>query len=183
MRCFAEALVRRRRSKKRFACCVALAMTLAMPWLSPNSYGGDAIGVTERLYAQSDQMPRGELFIETASGKRRFEIEIARTRQQQQRGLMFRTELAANAGMLFVYPLEHEIVMWMKNTLIPLDMLFIGSDGRITHIAERRTPLSEDHIFSRGPARSVLELRGGTVNLLRIKPGDLVRSEALETSS
>ena len=162
---------------RRVATAIAFAALLLTPFSLVYS------GAIQSQRAQSAELPRGELFIDTASGERRFAIEIARTPNHRRQGLMFRTELAADAGMLFVYESEREITMWMKNTLIPLDMLFIGDDGRIARIAERTTPMSEEHIFSRGSVRAVLELRGGTVNLLHIKTGDKVRSEALETRS
>ncbi len=76
--------------------------------------------------------------------------------------------------MLFVYPSDAPVSMWMKNTFIPLDMFFIGSDGRITHIAERTVPQSTELIGSNGPVRAVLELNGGTASRLGIKPGDRV---------
>ncbi len=184
MRRFADASVRRRATRVMLVRQVAAAIAFAALWLVPVSSGyGDAAGAVGSRIVQSDALPRGELFIDTARGERRFEIEIARTGDHRRRGLMFRAELAADAGMLFVYQGERDIVMWMKNTLISLDMLFIDGDGRIARIAERTTPMSEERIRSGGPMRAVLELRGGTVNLLRIKPGNRVRSEALNLGS
>ncbi|MGH6961849.1 MAG: DUF192 domain-containing protein [Dongiaceae bacterium] len=121
---------------------------------------------------------RDELIVETADGAHRFAVELATTAEQRSQGLMFRPHLAADAGMLFVYPRERTITMWMKNTLIPLDMLFIAADGRIIHIAERTIPKSMATISSEGPARGVLELNGGTAARLGIKPGDRVRYAA-----
>jgi len=119
---------------------------------------------------------RSELQIETKSGERhRFDIEVARTAQQRARGLMFREELAPDAGMLFINPGDQEIRMWMKNTLIPLDMLFVGADGRILKIVENTVPLSEDIITSGVAARAVIEVNGGTSERLGIEPGDRVR--------
>lgn len=122
----------------------------------------------------------GELTIETAAGERHsFTIEIARTVAQRARGLMFRESMPPDAGMLFLYPAEQQIRMWMKNTLIPLDMLFVASDGRILEIAERTEPLSEEIIASSGAARAVIELNGGTAERLGIRPGDRVRHALL----
>ena len=87
---------------------------------------------------------------------------------------MYRQRLAADAGMLFLYPAARPVSMWMKNTLIPLDMLFIGDDGRILHIAERAIPGSTATISSMQPARAVLELNGGTAARLKIQVGDRV---------
>ena len=91
-------------------------------------------------------MPVEQLEIETASGVRAFVVEVAKTPEEQGRGLMYRREMAPNAGMLFVYPSGGRVTMWMKNTYIPLDMVFIGADGRITHIVERTVPLSNELI-------------------------------------
>jgi uncharacterized membrane protein (UPF0127 family) len=118
---------------------------------------------------------RAELTIETATGEAHpFQVEVARTITQRARGLMFRESMAPDAGMLFVYPAEQQIRMWMKNTLIPLDMLFVASDGRILDIAADAVPLSETVIASPGPARAVIELNGGTARRLGIRSGDRV---------
>jgi uncharacterized membrane protein (UPF0127 family) len=117
---------------------------------------------------------RGELDIETARGRHHFVIELATTADQQIQGLMFRRALAPDAGMLFLYEDDHEIQMWMKNTLIPLDMIFIRADGTILSIAERTVPGSLATIPSQGPARAVLEVNGGTAARLGIRPGDRV---------
>jgi hypothetical protein len=89
---------------------------------------------------------------------------------------MHRTSLAENSGMLFDFRPRNEIQsMWMKNTLIPLDMAFIGADGRIVKIAEMTTPRSLQSIRSEAPAVAVLEVNGGKLSALGVKPGDLVR--------
>lgn len=116
------------------------------------------------------------LTIVTASGNHEFHIEIADTPETQARGLMFRKSLNTDAGMLFIYPNNEMITMWMKNTYIPLDMIFINENGRITHIAERTVPMSTAIIRSNGPARAVLEVNGGTADRLRIAEGDRVLS-------
>ena len=116
----------------------------------------------------------GKLTIETAKGKRDFNIEIARTPDQQRQGLMWRQKLAPDAGMLFIYDVEMPVSMWMSNTLIPLDMLFIAGDGKIVRIAERTVPRSEEIISAGRAVQYVLELNGGTASRLGIKPGDKV---------
>ncbi len=116
---------------------------------------------------------------EASSGRHEFTVEIARTRRQQAQGLMFRRRLAGNAGMLFVYQRVGMVSMWMRNTYIPLDMLFVGADGKIAHIAQRTTPHSLETISSTEPVKSVLELNAGTVARLKIKIGDQVSSPAL----
>ena len=125
---------------------------------------------------------RGEIEIETRQGRHHFAVELATTPDQQVQGLMFRRALAPDAGMLFLYDDEHEIQMWMKNTLIPLDMIFIKADGRILSVAERTVPQSLATIGSKGPARAVLEVNGGTVSRLGIKPGDRIVHPAFPRS-
>jgi uncharacterized protein len=121
----------------------------------------------------------GTLTIASATGTHEFKIEIARSEAQKEQGLMFRPRLAADAGMLFVYARPEPVAMWMKNTLIPLDMLFVGADGRIMNVAQRAVPHSLQPIYSAGPALAVVELNGGTADRLGIKPGDRVSSAAL----
>jgi uncharacterized protein len=118
--------------------------------------------------------PPQPLEIATAAGVLTFAIELAETTEQRQHGLMFRKELLAGTGMLFDFKADQEIGMWMMNTYIPLDMLFIKADGRIHRIAENTEPHSTRTIPSMGPVRAVLELPGGTVRKLGIKAGDLV---------
>ena len=99
-------------------------------------------------------------------------VELALTSESQQRGLMFRTELAESSGMLFVFSDETERTFWMSNTPIPLDILYIRSDATIVSIAARTTPYSEKTIPSRGPARYVLEVPGGWAERHGVKSGD-----------
>jgi len=124
--------------------------------------------------AQAQTFERDQLAIETAGGAQQFAVELALTSEQRMQGLMYRQRLPADAGMLFLYPAARPVSMWMKNTLIPLDMLFIGDDGRILHIAERAIPGSTATISSMQPARAVLELNGGTAARLKIQVGDRV---------
>jgi hypothetical protein len=125
---------------------------------------------------------RDELTIESAAGSHRFAVEVAVTPAQRAQGLMFRERLPADAGMLFLYPSEQIVSMWMKNTLIPLDMLFIAEDGRIVHIAERAVPGSMATISSGQPVRAVLELNGGTAARMKIAPGDRVLHQTFGTA-
>jgi uncharacterized membrane protein (UPF0127 family) len=103
-----------------------------------------------------------------------FAVELAVNDEQRARGLMYRRELPEGRGMLFDFMREQEISMWMQNTYIPLDMIFIRGDGRILRIAENTEPLSTRVISSGGPARAVLEVIGGTAKKLGIAPGDRV---------
>ncbi len=112
--------------------------------------------------------------IASKTGVHAFQVEMAITSEEKERGLMFRRELPDGHGMLFDFMVDQNVAFWMKNTYIPLDMLFIRSDGRILRIAENTEPLSERNIPSGGPVRAVLEVIGGTAKKLGIAPGDRV---------
>lgn len=114
----------------------------------------------------------------TTGGVHAFEVEIADTPERQTLGLMYRTALPETKGMLFVHPDERELAMWMRNTYIPLDMVFIRADGTVHRIEARTEPLSERTISSDGPVLAVLELAGGVAERLGLKPGDRVRHRA-----
>lgn len=116
----------------------------------------------------------------TSGGKvHSFLVELATTSAQHSKGLMYRKYLGPEQGMLFIYRKPQRVSMWMKNTFIPLDMIFINSDGSIARIAERAVPHSETVIPSGGRVRAVLEVRAGTADRLGLKPGDLVEHPAL----
>jgi uncharacterized membrane protein (UPF0127 family) len=104
-----------------------------------------------------------------------FSVELALTPQQQAYGLMNRTSMPQDHGMLFVFGDEAERGFWMKNTLIPLDMVFIKKNGVIHHIHENAIPHDLTTNYSKGPVMAVLELNGGTSARLNIKPGDVVK--------
>ena len=114
------------------------------------------------------------LEIVTKNGVQVFSVEMATTEEEKQTGLMYRKELPDGKGMLFDFNPEQEISMWMKNTYVSLDMIFIRADGRILRIAENTEPLSTKIISSRGPARAVLEVVAGTAQKYGIRPGDRV---------
>ncbi len=117
-----------------------------------------------------------KLEIRTASGRTvHFSVEVVDSEATRERGLMFRKSMAPNAGMLFDFVRPQQVSFWMKNTYIPLDMLFIAQDGAILNIAERTTPFSETPVPSAGPIRGVLEINGGRSAELGIAPGDKVR--------
>ncbi|MEG9862077.1 MAG: DUF192 domain-containing protein [Parvularculales bacterium] len=124
----------------------------------------------------SDRIPE-TLVIETSEGKRAFTIEIARTPNEQKRGLMFRASLPENHGMLFAYRQDQEITMWMANTPIPLDILFIRRNGKIAKIETMTEPYSRKTISSGVNVRAVLEIAGGGAERLGIKSGDIVRHD------
>ena len=130
--------------------------------------------------AALESFQKSKLTVETAGGgKFRFDVELALTPGQQAQGLMYRRTMAADAGMLFIYDRVQPASFWMKNTLIPLDMLFVAADGRIVNIHERAVPESLDSVNSDGPVKAILELNGGMAARLGIRPGDRVVSADL----
>ena len=114
------------------------------------------------------------LEIRSATGTHHFTVEVARTPDQQSQGLMFRSALAADMGMIFPFPNPRMASFWMRNTLIPLDMIFIRVDGTIARIAANTVPHSEDSVSSGEPVAAVLEIKGGRAAELGISEGDLV---------
>ncbi len=114
------------------------------------------------------------LEIVTKSGVKVFNVEIARTTEEREQGLMYRKELPDGQGMLFDFSPQQEVSMWMKNTYVSLDMIFIRADGRILRIAENTKPLSERIISSGGPVKAVLEVVAGTARKDGIAAGDRV---------
>jgi uncharacterized membrane protein (UPF0127 family) len=114
------------------------------------------------------------LEIVTKNGVQVFSVEMATTAQEKETGLMYRKELPDGKGMLFDFSPEQQVSMWMKNTYISLDMIFIRADGRILRIAENTEPLSTRIIPSGGPAKGVLEVIAGTAKKYGIAPGDRV---------
>jgi len=120
-------------------------------------------------------LEKSALTIETATGaKLRFQVELARTPDEQAQGLMYRKSMAADAGMLFIYAQPREAGFWMKNTYLPLDLLFIESDGRVERIHANAEPLSTAPIEGPVRTKAVLEINGGTAARLGIRPGDRV---------
>ena len=113
------------------------------------------------------------LTINSANGKHRFTVEVARTAEQQETGMMFRRALAPNRGMIFPYDPPQFVAFWMKNTLIALDMIFIRADGKIARIATAK-PLDETPVPSGDTVVAVLEIRGGRSAQLGIRAGDRV---------
>jgi hypothetical protein len=114
------------------------------------------------------------LEIVTKNGVQVFSVEMATTAEEKETGLMYRKELPDGKGMLFDFSPEQQVSMWMKNTYISLDMIFIRADGRILRIAENTEPLSTRIIPSGGPAKGVLEVIAGTAKKYGIAPGDRV---------
>jgi uncharacterized protein len=118
-----------------------------------------------------------DLVVDRGGKKLPFKVELADTTEAQAKGLMFRTELGDNEGMIFPSDTPQQRSFWMKNTPLSLDIIFIGTDGRILNIAANTTPYSLDSVSSKGMASGVLELRAGRAKALGIVPGDLVSYE------
>ena len=116
------------------------------------------------------------LTLVTASGEHAFQVEVMRNDADRARGLMERRFMPANRGMLFDFEDDQPVSMWMKNTYIPLDMVFIDRKGTVRNIAANTEPLSERTVSSEGPVRAVLEINAGTSAKIGLKPGDKVRN-------
>lgn len=137
-------------------------------------YQAAAFVIFALLALPSSAAERGTLEIVSKTGVHVFAVEVVSNDVERAKGLMFRKELPEGQGMLFDFQRDQEIAMWMRNTYIPLDMIFIAGDGRIRRIAENTEPMSERIIPSGGPVRGVLEVIGGTARKLGIAPGDRV---------
>ena len=132
---------------------------------------GNGTAVSERSPAGLEQVP---LTIQSRSGTHRFTVEVARTPEQQAQGLMHRQSLAPDRGMLFPYDPPQNASFWMKNTLIPLDLIFVREDGTVALIFANTVPMSLDPIPSLEPVAAVLEIAGGRAAELGIQAGDKV---------
>ena len=114
------------------------------------------------------------LAVVTASGRHVFQVEVMRTPDERSKGLMFRRFMPQDRGMLFDFQRSEPVAMWMQNTFIPLDMVFIRSDGTVARVAERTEPLSTRTIPSGEPVLSVLEVNAGIAETIGLKAGDRV---------
>jgi uncharacterized membrane protein (UPF0127 family) len=128
--------------------------------------------------AQADNWFHVDVVSDT--GVHGFTVEIADTPEEQRRGLMYRRELAADAGMLFLYEREEPLSYWMHNTYISLDIIYIDSEGRIVSIQRNAQPLSDISLPSYEPAIAALEVNGGTADQLGFGEGDIVRHPFFE---
>lgn len=150
-----------------------LVLATVISFLGALTFGG----VTAAL----ETFPSSRLAISSAGKTHSFTVELAATESRRTQGLMWRRHLATDRGMLFIYAHDQVLQMWMKNTLIPLDMLFIGRGGIIVAIHERAVPRSLRIISSGRRVRAVLELNGGTASRLGLRPGDKVLHQAFGT--
>jgi hypothetical protein len=151
-----------------FAAVLSLGAACAPSAEAPSAGSAPAAATTGEAALET-------LVIETDRGPVRLNVEIADTPEERRQGLMFRESLADDHGMLFDFDPPEMASFWMRNTLISLDIIFIGPDGRILNIARRAAPYSLDPIPANGLTRGVLEIRGGRADELGIAPGDRVR--------
>ncbi len=132
-------------------------------------------GVTPTNTPRAQSLDVEDLSILTVDGaEHNFKVEVARDKEQQRIGMMFRNNVPDHTGMLFLFPKEAERTFWMRNTWVPLDMIFVRRDGIISHIHYNAEENSLEHIPSNGPAMAVLEIAGGEAERLRIHIGDRI---------
>ncbi len=146
---------------------ILIALTVAAP-------AGVASPIAAYAQAAAKQAALEPMRIRTQSGDHLFSVEVMRTDPERERGLMYRRFLPADRGMLFDFKSEQSVAMWMKNTYIPLDMVFISRAGVVVNIAENAEPLSERIIPSNAPSYAVLELNAGIARSIGLKRGDRV---------
>lgn len=147
---------------------------------SPEAY---AATPREQLNPKAAQaLPESPLTITSGDKTHRFTVELADDDTERGIGLMHRDKMAADHGMLFDFEAPRRVGFWMRNTFIPLDMLFVKSDGEIVHIRENIQPHTEDTVGPDRPVRAVLELNAGTVKRLGLKVGDVIHHAALRNT-
>jgi uncharacterized membrane protein (UPF0127 family) len=148
------------------------ALACALAACSPGA-GGAAPAAPRTVHPQSglEVIP---LTVTSAAGVRSFRVEVARSASEQAKGLMFRTRLGPDEGMIFPMDPPRGASFWMKNTVIPLDLIFVAPDGRISNIAANAVPYDLNPLTSIGPVKAVLEIAGGRAAELGIAPGDKV---------
>lgn len=153
------------------ALCLTLAVTIA------------GVGLAVPPPARADGLARETVVVATSTGEHRFDVEIAERDETRMRGLMFRQSLAPRAGMLFLYSGEQPVSMWMRNTYISLDMIFIKGDGTVHRIEENTEPFSERIVDSGDPVLAVLEIKAGVAAEIGLKPGDRVRHRRFKAAA
>ncbi|MEP7351413.1 MAG: DUF192 domain-containing protein [Sphingorhabdus sp.] len=161
-----------------YICAIALAIsTLAVGCSLPANGGtqGKTCSAGEQSGTSEAGLGQVTLCITSGSKTRAFTVEVAANSMEQAKGMMFRTELADNRGMIFPFPEARMASFWMKNTVIPLDIIFIRANGTIESIAENAIPYSTVPVEAGEPVTAVLELRGGLAAELGIGAGDKVR--------
>ncbi len=132
------------------------------------------IAVMTSAHGQSNGMPLGAVLVKTEKGQFIFNVERAETVSARALGLMHRGYMADNHGMLFTWPQTRHITMWMANTVLSLDIVFIKKDQTVLRVESNTVPFSHERIPSGGPAKQVLELNAGAAKRIGLKPGDFV---------
>ncbi len=151
------------------------ALALGIWLLAGGAFGARPLPAQETGIEPLSAFPQSTLAIRTTRGKvLDFRIWSADNARRREQGLMFVRDMDDHAGMLFIFPTDQRVTMWMKNTYLPLDIVFIDAKGRIEAIARNATPLSESLISPPVAAHAVLELKGGIADRLDIREGDLV---------
>lgn len=151
-----------------------LAIALALAACSPKADGATKAATAAPAVHPESGLPVVPLTVGHGDRRYVFRVEVARSGPEQEKGLMFRTRMATNEGMIFPMDPPRQAAFWMKNTVIPLDIVFIGEDHRILNIAANAVPFSETPLPSAGKVSGVLELNGGRAAALHIEPGDRV---------
>ena len=152
-----------------------IAASLAASGLALSAVASPAVAEEQAAQAQLERLE-----IITATGAHAFAVEVARSERERAHGLMFRRSLPQDHGMLFLFESERPIAMWMKNTYVSLDMVFVSRNGRVTSIARDAVPLSERVIPSGGPVYAVIELAAGQADAIGLSVGDRVRHPGFE---
>ena len=163
---------------KRALAIASVGMMITLAACSPQSGGTPATPAVENSAATTHPVSGLKvipLTVESKGKTHRFKVELAASAEEQRQGLMFRTEMGPDEGMIFPSVPQTERSFWMKNTPLPLDIIFVGTDGRILNIAANTPPYTTESVHSAGATSGVLELRGGRAAELGIVPGDLVK--------
>ena len=156
----------------RLSLALIAALALAAACSPQTGAAGPAASSAAAALHPVSGLPVIALTISSAGKLHRFRVEVARSGEEQAKGLMFRTAMGGDEGMLFPMDPPRHASFWMKNTVIPLDIVYIGSDRRILNIAANTVPYSEEPLPSAGPVAAVLELVGGRAAQLGIAAGD-----------
>ena len=160
--------------KRVFRLLLPLVVAVALGCGSDSNAAPGAIEPTPRPASGADEQSPTLKLLPLGGAPIEVTVEVVATPALRQRGLMFREELPEGTGMLFVFPRSQPLSFWMRNTLIPLDILYIEEGGRIIRIHRETTPFSEEGLPSGGPARFVLEVPGGWTAKVGVREGDRV---------
>jgi uncharacterized membrane protein (UPF0127 family) len=157
-----------------YALCLAVALTACSGGKSEGAQSAATTSYAAAPKHPASGLPVVPLTVKSKNGRHAFKVEVAATSEEQAKGLMFRTEMGADEGMIFPMNPPRMASFWMKNTVIPLDIIYVGTDRKILNIAARAVPYDTKPLFSKGAVSLVLELNGGRAAELGIAPGDKV---------